>query len=126
MSTWVTLPLTCWLGRALNVTVAACPTLTWAASDSANPPTTCRLDRLVSVMNAELDAELDDELLELDDELDDEEAPPPLTVWPTVPVTAATVPSIGAVRVVPASAFWAVIRLAWLCAREAWAWATLV
>src|SRR5579859_2315108 len=128
MSTWVTLPLTCWLGRALKVTVAGWPTLTWAASDSSNPPTTCRLDRLFSVMNAELDPELDDELLELDelDELDGEEAPPPLTVWPTIPVTAATVPAIGAVRVMLASAFWADSRFAWLCAREAWAWATLV
>jgi hypothetical protein len=59
------------------------------------------------VTSAELDEELE---VELDDELDDEleldvEAPPPLTVWPTDPFTAVTVPLISATSWVSCSDF---------------------
>jgi hypothetical protein len=45
-----------------------------------------------------------------DDPLFDDEFPPPFTVWPTVPVSAVTVPENGAVRVVSDSTFWSCER----------------
>ena len=46
--------------------------------------------------------------------------PVPLSCWPTVRLTAATVPSMGAVRVAPPSEDWALANWAWAAARLAW------
>jgi hypothetical protein len=40
-----------------------------------------------------------------DDDEEDEDEEPPLTVWPTDPLTAVTVPAMGARSVVAATAF---------------------
>src|SRR4051812_24988546 len=46
--------------------------------------------------------------------------PEPLSCWPTVRLTAATVPSIGAVRVAPFNDAWALASWAWAATRLAW------
>ena len=65
VATWVTRPCTVALGRAVKVTMAFWPSWILVASVSVNEACTCRVDRLVSVMNA---------VLELLDELDELEA----------------------------------------------------
>src|SRR4051795_1841789 len=56
-----------------------------------------------------------------DDDAEDEDEEPPLTVWPTDPLTAVTVPAMGARSVVAATAFSALWTLS--CARSTLAWA---
>src|SRR5580704_4278069 len=110
MFTLLTWPVTVWLGRALRVTVADWPFCTLTASTSAKPATTCNVDMSSRVMNAE--EALDEPVAELA-LLEEDDVPPPATVWPTAPLTAATVPAMGAVRMVLDSFFWAVTRFAW-------------
>jgi hypothetical protein len=61
--------------------------------------------------------------VEDDEELDDEE--PLLTVWPTEPLTAVTVPAMGARSVVAATAFSAPSTLSCALSTLAWAAATV-
>src|ERR1700685_3445006 len=90
--------------RALSVTAAGCFSFSFEASASAKPATTCSWDIDASVRKVELvDELLDDELDAADvppvpdepDEPDEPEAtelPLPVTVSPTEPLTAITVP----------------------------------
>jgi hypothetical protein len=122
-------PATSVLGSAASVTVAPCPTAIDEASASAKPATTCRDAKLSIVMN---DDEEPDEPEEPDEELPDDPDPapvpvepvadppdevepelPPETVPPTTPLRAVTVPLIGAVRVVSATAFWSAVTVSW-------------
>src|SRR6476661_1837722 len=64
------------------------------------------------------------EPLEEDDDEDD--APPPLTVVPTAPLTAVTVPAMGARRVVAARSFSALVTLSCALSRLACAAATVM
>src|SRR5512133_3970541 len=61
-----------------------------------------------------------------DDDEEDEDDEPPLTVWPTDPLTAVTVPAMGARRVVAATAFSALWTLSCALSALAWAAATLM
>ena len=61
-----------------------------------------------------------------DDDEEDDGGEPPLTVWPTEPLTAVTVPAIGARRVVAATAFSALWTLSCALSTLAWAAATVI
>jgi hypothetical protein len=96
--TAVTTPLTSVSGRAASVTDAVWCTSIFIALASATSATSWNEPRLWIVTSAELDEELD---VELDEELDvelelDVVEPPPLTVSPTEPFTAVTVPLMSA------------------------------
>src|SRR3954452_14648402 len=61
-----------------------------------------------------------------DDDEEDEDEEPPLTVWPTDPLTAVTVPAMGARSVVAATAFSALWTLSCALSTLAWAAATVM
>ena len=112
----MTLPATSVFVSAGNVSVAGCPTLRSAASASANPATTTRWcsesivtkprgrGRGASASGRRARRRGRDELEELWPATLTVEAPA-LTVEPTAPLTAVTVPVIGAVSTVAATAF---------------------
>ena len=62
----------------------------------------------------------------LDDDDEDADEEPPLTVWPTDPLTAVTVPAMGARSVVAATAFSALSTLSCALSTLAWAAATVM
>ncbi len=138
--TAVTVPVTVVLGNALNVTVAGWLTATFDASASAKAAETTRWAMSEMVMNDDDDDELvddpdDPEAAPLEPPLPDAPdvpepelellvvAPEPLTVWPTVLLTAVTVPETGAVRVVSLRVFWSWVTVAWAWVTAAWSWA---
>ena len=57
---------------------------------------------------------------ELEPELEPVLEPEALSCWPTVRLTAVTVPVIGEVRVAPARAAWAFVNCAWATVMLAW------
>src|SRR6185437_11926469 len=127
---------------ALTVTVAGWPTLTEPMSDSLRETSILKRLTCARVMKLELPEALEE--LELapppprppatlappdpveDDDEEAEDDEPPLTVWPTAPLTAVTVPAMGARRVVAATAFSALWTLSCALSTLAWAAATVI
>src|SRR5260370_1425408 len=91
------------------VTVAGPPPASFEASLSANEAVTSSEDSPISVTKPGVD-EPDDE-----DELLTGVRPPPAVVWPTMPLTAATVPPSGARSVVCASVRCAAVKFVSAC-----------
>src|SRR4051794_19164404 len=124
-----TLPVAVAEVSAAQVTATLCPALSLVASASAKFADTCIEVRSANWMNPEPDeapapppAPLAPPPAPLapppePDEEDPDEDPP------TLPVTAVTVPSIGAVSVVPARFREASSTAAWAVVTWAWAWA---
>src|SRR5690242_7040714 len=120
-----TLPVARAVLSALHVMFATWSPLSFVASASANEAFTCILVRSASVMKPDDVVELEEEE-EDDDAFDDELFPPPCDELleapdedPTAPLTAVTVPAMGAVSTVPLTDCWAVVTAA--CAEVTWA-----
>ena len=104
---WVTSPAKILPGKAAMVKETGSCSFTLPTSASLTLAVTCRSSSVASVMIPPV------ALVAL------VVTAPPVIHWPTVPLIAVTVPSIGAVRVAPSRLFWAVLTATWALATAA-------